>query len=179
MRRPGQTGWPPAEKEIDMSVTTSTPARTFTLPRGPVLVGTLYSICVIVPLLIFVGIILFTDEDPHKPQGAIESIQGIALFGHIALAVAVAVLFATRAAPRAAAGAIVLTVLSLVTLVFFWSGAPGILGAAAAWRAGLTRGAQPQNGPARVAGLIGAFIAGLNILLTLGGFALAFLGAGS
>jgi hypothetical protein len=160
-----------------MSVTTTdSPTRTITLPRAPWLVGTLYAVCVVLPLLIFVGIILFTDKDPHASEGPIASLESIGLVGHIGLLLGVAIALATRARQRAAAGSIALAVLSVVTVVFFWSGAPGILGACAAWRAGLTRGGTSLTGAGRVAGLVGLFVAGLNIVLTLGGFALALTG---
>ncbi len=159
-----------------MSLTTSTPARTVTLPRAPILLGTEYVVCVGIPLLIFLGEILFTDHDPYASDGPVDSIVAIGLAGTLALALGLGIAAATRSAQRAMAGSIVLAVLSVVTLCFFWSGAPGVLGACAAWRAGLTRGGAPVSGPARVAGLIGAFIAGLNIVLTIGGLALAALG---
>jgi hypothetical protein len=149
------------------------------LPRAPFLVGGVYAVCLAVPILIFVGEILFTDHDPHASQGPIESIVSIALVGHVALALGLAIALSLARTPqRAVAGSITLAVLSVVTLVFFWSGAPGILGACAAWRAGLTRGGTPLIGPGRVAGLIGAFIACLNIVLTIGGFTLTFVGFG-
>ena len=59
--------------------------------------------------------------------------------------------------------------MSVLTIIFFWSGAPGILGACAAWCAGLTRGGRPLGGAARVAGIVGAFVALLNVVLTIGG----------
>jgi hypothetical protein len=67
----------------------------------------------------------------------------------------------------------VLLALSVVTIIFFWSGAPGILGACAAACAGLTRGGRPLTGAARTAGIIGAFIALLNVVLSVGGVLLA------
>jgi hypothetical protein len=63
----------------------------------------------------------------------------------------------------------VLGALSVLTVIVFWSGAPGVLGAGAAWLAGLTRGGRPLGGAARVAGLVGAFIALLNVVLSVGG----------
>jgi hypothetical protein len=128
---------------------------------------------VLLPLLIFGGVILFGDEDPHAPEGPIASIESIAVVGTAALIVGLAIALATARPQRARVGAIVLGVLSVVTLVFFWSGAPGVLGACAAWRAGLTRDGAPLGGAARMAGLVGAFVVVLNIVLTLGGFALA------
>jgi len=95
----------------------------------------------------------------------------IGIIGTVALALGVALAASlSRTEQRAAVGAVVLAVLSVVTLVFFWSGTPGILGACAAWCAGLTRGGRPLTGAARVAGIVGAFVAALNIVLTVGGF---------
>jgi hypothetical protein len=70
---------------------------------------------------------------------------------------------------RARVGSLVLAALSVLTIIFFWSGAPGVLGACAVWCAGLTRGGRPVAGAARVAGIVGAFIAWLNVVLTIGG----------
>jgi hypothetical protein len=78
-----------------------------------------------------------------------------------------------RSPERARIGAFVLVGLSILTLIFFWSGAPGIFGACAAWCAGLTKGGRPLAGAARVAGIIGAFIALLNVVLTIGGVVLS------
>ncbi|ONH30636.1 hypothetical protein BL253_12990 [Pseudofrankia asymbiotica] len=66
-----------------------------------------------------------------------------------------------------------LLVRPVATLVVFWSGAPGLLGGCAAWLAGLTRGGRPLGGAARIAGIVGAFIALLNIVLTVGGVIVA------
>ena len=63
--------------------------------------------------------------------------------------------------------------MSLLTLIAFWSGAPGVLGAGAAGLAGLTRGGRPLGGAARVAGLVGVFIALLNVVFTVGSIALS------
>lgn len=163
-----------ATQEVTMSAPSSVQLRPVTLPRGPVLVGLVYVLCVLMPILIFFGIIVFTDTDPYENDGPVESMIGIGIFGTSALALGL-VLAATlsRTEQRAAIGAIVLAVLSVVTLVFFWSGAPGVLGACAAWCAGLTRGARPLTGAARVAGIVGAFVAALNVVLIFGGFALA------
>ena len=59
-------------------------------------------------------------------------------------------------------GAIVFAALSLLTIVFSWSGTPGILGAVAAWLGGLTRGRTPVQGAPRVSAIMGLGIAILN-----------------
>jgi hypothetical protein len=61
-------------------------------------------------------------------------------------------------------GAIVYGALSVLTIMFFWSGAPGILGAVAAWLGGLTRGRTPERGAPRIFAVIGLCIAILNCI---------------
>lgn len=156
-----------------MSTTSGVERRSFELPRAALFVGGMYALGVVLPILIFAGIILFTDTDPYEPQGPVESMWTIGIVGTVALAIGVALAgLLSRTERNAAIGAVVLAVLSVVTVVFFWSGTPGILGACAAWCAGLTRGARPLTGAARVAGIVGAFVAALNVVLTIGGFAL-------
>ncbi len=151
----------------------STPAattRTVQLPSASVLVGCVYAVCVLAELVIFTGQIIVSDKDPHRSQGPIDSIVSVSTFGTAALVIGVGLgVWAVRTAERARIGSMVLVALSVLTIIFFWSGAPGILGACAAWCAGLTRGARPLGGAARVAGIVGAFIALLNVVLTIGG----------
>jgi hypothetical protein len=155
------------------STSTSTP-RTVQLPSAPVLVGAVYALCVLALDLFFVGVILFTDEDPYASEGPVESIVAISIGGTTALVVGVGLaLWLVRSAQRARVGAFLLVALSVISLPFFWAGIPGVLGACAAWSAGLTRGGRPLTGAARVAGVIGAFIALLNVVLTIGGIALS------
>jgi hypothetical protein len=154
------------------SPTTSTRSRT--LPSGPVFVGIIYAVCVLGLIAIFVGEILFTDHDPHAKEGPIASILSVGIVGTAALLIGVGLVLALRRTPeRAAVGAVVLGVLAVLSLVFFWSGAPGIFGACAAWLGGLTRGSTPQRGAARAAGIVGAFVAVLDVVLTVGGVALS------
>ena len=150
---------------------TSTAAtRSVSLPSARVLVGTVYAVCVLANIAIHVGEIVFTDKDPYRDQGPIESIIGIGLYGTAALVIGVGLaLWLVRTPERAKIGALVLAALSVLTLVVFWSGAPGVLGACAAWLAGLTRGGRPLAGTARAAGIVGAFIALLNLVITIGG----------
>lgn len=152
-------------------MSTSTAAtRSVGLPPARVLVGTVYAVCVLGLIATFVGEIIFADNDPHRSEGPIESIISVGLVGTAALVIGVGTaLWLVRTPERAKVGAIVLGALSVLTLVVFWSGAPGVFGACAAWLAGLTRGGRPLGGAARVAGIVGAFIALLNIVLTVGG----------
>jgi hypothetical protein len=159
------------------STTTSTPTsttRSTTLPSGPVFVGIIYAVGVLGMIAIFVGEILFTDHDPYASEGPVDSIVSIGIVGTAALVIGLGIVLALRKNPeRAAVGAIVLAVLAVLSLVFFWSGAPGIFGACAAWLGGLTRGSTPQRGAARAAAIVGAFIAVLDVVLAVGGVALA------
>jgi hypothetical protein len=156
-----------------MSTSTAAP-RTVTLPSARVLVGGVYTICVLGLVAVFVGDIVFTDKDPHRSEGPIGSMITIGIMGTTALAVVVALGLWLRGTPeRAKVGALVLCALSLLTIIVFWSGVPGIFGAGAAWLAGLTRGGRPLGGAARVAGLVGVFIALLNVVISVGGVVLS------
>ncbi len=109
----------------------------------------------------------FADDDPYRAQGPVESIKNIALFGGISLIVALAIALPLRRDPaRARIGAIALGSLALITLPFFWCGAPAIFGAAAAWLAGLVKDTEPQTGVARGFGIIGLVVAALVVVAT-------------
>jgi hypothetical protein len=152
-------------------MTTSTAARrSFSLPSAPVLVGGVYAICVLGLIAAFVGDIVLSDKDPHRNEGPIESIIGVGTFGTAALVLGVGLaLWLVRTPERARVGALLLGALSVVTLPVFWSGAPGVFGACAAWLAGLTRDGRPLGGAARAAGIVGAFVVLLNVVVTVGG----------
>jgi hypothetical protein len=144
------------------------------LPSARVLVGTVYAVCVLGMVAVFTTVIIVSDQDPHRSEGPIDSIIAIVTFGTAALVIGVGLgLWMVRTPERARVGSYVLLALSVLTIIFFWSGAPGILGACAAWCAGLTRGGRPLGGGARVAGIVGAFIALLNVVLTIGGVVLS------
>jgi hypothetical protein len=152
-------------------MSTSTAAtRSVPLPSARVLIGTVYAVCVLALVAIFVGEIVFTDNDPYRSEGPVESIISVGLVGTAALVIGVGVgIWLVRTPERAKVGAILFGALSLLTLVVFWSGAPGLFGACAAWLAGLTRGGRPLGGAARIAGIVGVFIALLNVVVTVGG----------
>ena len=152
-------------------MTTSTAARrSFSLPSAPVLVGGVYAICVLGLIAVFLGEIAFSDKDPHRSEGPIASIIGVGTFGTAALVLGVGLaLWLVRTPDRARVGALLLGALSVVTLPVFWSGAPGVFGACAAWLAGLTRDGRPLDGAARAAGIVGAFVVLLNVVVTVGG----------
>jgi hypothetical protein len=137
---------------------------------APLLIGGAFVLTTLLEILIQVGAILFTNEDPHAPEGPIASIESVGLVGGLGLIIALAVaLPLSRTAAKARVGAIVLGVLALASLVVFWSGAPAMFGASAAWLAGLAKGGQPQPGAARAFGVIGLVIAVLEIVATIAG----------
>lgn len=154
--------------------TSSIATRTIPLPSARVFVGGVYAVCVLGLMSVFLLEIVFTDADPYASEGPVESMLGVGLLGTIALAIGVGSTLWLRGTPeRAKVGSVVLGALTVLTLVVWWSGAPGVLGACTAWLAGLTRGGTPLTGAARVAGILGAFVALLNVVFTVGGVALA------
>lgn len=159
------------------SPASTTETRSVSLPPARFFVGCVYAVCVLGLLAAFVGEIIFTDNDPYRSEGPVQSIISVGSLGTVALALGAGIgLVLVRTPERAKVGAILFGALSIITLVVFWSGAPGIFGACAAWLAGLTRGGRPLGGAARVAGIVGAFIALLNVVLTVGGAMVAALG---
>jgi len=154
--------------------TSAAARRTVQLPSGPVLVGAVYGVCVVGLVAVFAGEIVVSDKDPYRSEGPVDSIVAISVFGTVALVVGVVLALRLGGTPaRARVGSLVLTALAVLTIVFFWAGAPGILGACAAWCAGLTRDRQQLDGAARVAGILGVFLALLNVVLSAGGVLLA------
>lgn len=159
-----------------MTTQSTTPAtrRTVQLPSAAVLFGAVIVACIVIPMVVFIGDIVLTDNDPYRAQGPVDSIISIGVVGGAALLISLGVsALLVRNPERARIGAVVLGALSVLTVVVFWSGAPGLFGAGAAYLAGLTRGGRPLGGAARVAGIIGAFVAVLNILLSVAGMILS------
>ena len=154
------------------STTTTTTTTDRRLPQG-VLVGGAFALTTLLSIAFHVGEIVFTDHDPNAPEGPIESIKTVAVVGGAALVLALAIAIPlSRDAQRAKVGAIVLGALALVTLPFFWSGAPAVFGACAAWLGGLARGSHPQGGVARGFGIVGLVIVVLGIVATVFGGAI-------
>jgi hypothetical protein len=156
----------------------TTTAPTATEPRltPAVLVGGAFTLTTLLSIAIHIAEILFTDQDPNAPEGPIASIQSVAVVGGIGLALALAIALPLSGDPhRAKVGAIVLGALALITLPFFWSGAPASLGAGAAWLGGFARGSHPQTGAARGFGVVGIVIVILLIVATVFTGALALL----
>ena len=157
------------------STTTTTTTTDRRLPPG-VLVGGAFALTTLLSIAFHVGEIVFTDHDPNAPEGPIESIKTVAVVGGVALVLALAIAIPlSRDAQRAKVGAIVLGALALVTLPFFWSGAPAVFGACAAWLGGLARGSHPQGGVARGFGIVGLVIVVLGIVATVFGGAIGAL----
>ena len=153
--------------------TSTAPQRSVQLPTPLVLVSVTYAACVLLPLAIFTGEIIVSDKDPHRSEGPIEGLILVSVFGTAALVIGVGLArWLARTPERARVGSFVLVALSVLSVPFFWAGAPGTFGACAVWCAGLTKGGRPLSGGARIAGIVGAFIVLLNVVLTVGGFAL-------
>lgn len=148
-------------------MTTSTAVATQRGFTGPALVGTVFLLTTLAGLAFQTVAFLTTDLDPYRAQGPVESIKGIALFGGISLVVALAIALPLRRDPvKSRIGATALGSLALVTLPFFWCGAPAIFGAAAAWLAGLVKDTEPQTGVARGFGIVGMVVAALVVVAT-------------
>lgn len=151
-------------------MTTETMKTTDRRLPAPLLVGGTFALTTLLGIAFHVGEILFTDHDPYAQYGPIESIQSTALVGGIGLVLALAIAVPLSRDPRRARiGAIVLGVLAVVTLPVFWSGAPAVLGASAAWLGGFARGSYPQTGVARGFGVVGIVIVVLQIVATVFG----------
>ena len=97
-----------------------------------------------------------------------EQLPIIAGLGILGLVVAL-VLGKALKGEKAARGAIVLGILSILTLPTFFSGAPAAFGAVAAVRAGFAKGGQPVAGAARGFGIAGIVVAVLVIVAVFGG----------
>lgn len=157
---------------------TTTTAITNTGPRlsPAALVGGAFALTTGLNLAIHVGELYLSDKDPNAPEGAISSLQSIAVVGGIGLVLALAIALPLAGEPqRAKVGAIVLGALAIITLPLFWSGAPASLGAAAAWLGGFARGSHPQGGVARGFGVVGIVIVVLLIVATVFGAAVSAL----
>ncbi len=142
---------------------------------APVLVGGAFLLSTVANICFQLADILFTDNDPHRSQGPIESIQSIAVVGVVGLVVALAIALPLAKNPaKAKIGAIVLGAMALVSAPFFWSGAPAVFGASAAWLGGLTKGGHPQTGAARGFGIVGFVVAVLVVVATFVGSVAAF-----
>ena len=151
-------------------MTTETTTATERSLSAAALVGGTFVLTTVLNIAFHVGEIVFTDHDPHAPEGPIESMVSVAVVGGVALVLALAIAVPLSRDPqRARVGAIVLGALAVITLPVFWSGAPATFGACAAWLGGLTRGSHPQSGAARAFGIVGIVIVVLEIVATVFG----------
>lgn len=157
-------------------MTTQTATRRTSVPSYPVLLGVVVAVCTGGMALNLVGAMAYgvVDEGPRTLEQQLTGVLGFGALGLVVSLLAAAVLGRTPARRRA--GAAVLGVLAVVSLVFFFSGLPGMLGATAAYLAGLTRGTGPVEGAPRAFGLVGLAIAVLNVLVCTVGIAVAWAG---
>jgi hypothetical protein len=163
-------GEPPAREDDMTAIAKLTDVLAKRVPPATVLIGGVYGLCVLAVIAIPAGSIFVTDEDAFRSGGPVEEVVYIGVVGTAALVVGVLAGRAfVRTRGRDRVGAVVFGVLAIITLAFFWSGAPGIFGAVAAWLAGLTRGGRPLDGAPRVFGVIGLCVAILNAIASLGG----------
>jgi hypothetical protein len=134
---------------------------------GPALLATVFLLTTVVNLAFHTADFLFIDLDPYREQGPVQSMKATALLGGISLIAALAIALPMRRDPaRARIGAIILGTLTLLTLPFFWCGAPAIFGAAAAWMAGLTKDTEPLTGAARGFGNVGLVVTAILVVAT-------------
>lgn len=151
-----------------MTVSTTIAPRRVTVPSARVLVGGAYTVFVLGLIGVHAGHILLTDVDPHQNDGPVESMLGVGIAGTAALVLSLVIGLGLAGTPeRAKVGAVVLGGLAVLSIVVFWSGAPGVLGAAAAWQAGMTKGRTPLGGAARAFGILGLFLVVLTLVSTV------------
>src|SRR4029453_16699274 len=95
------------------------------IPSAPVVISTVYAFCVVVPLM-YLMLVIALGLDPNGPDTARQEILAVGLVGTTALAIGVLPgLYLAKSDTSSRIGAIVYGALSLLTIVLFWSGAPG------------------------------------------------------
>lgn len=145
------------------------------VPTYPVLLGLVFAVCTVVMALNLVAAIA-TDVVDEGPRTLQQQLAGVIGFGLAGLVVSVlGARWFSRAEARSTVGAIVFGVLAVPTVILFFSGAPGMFGATAAYLAGLTRGRTPGSGAPRVFGIVGLVIAILNMLVVVAGVSIAWI----
>ncbi len=151
-------------------------ARRGIVPAYPVLLGIVFVVCTVGMALNLVAAIA-TDVVDEGPRTLQEQLVGVIGFGLGGLLVSLlGAWWFSRTDGRATVGAIVFGVLAVPTIILFFSGTPGMFGATAAFLAGLTRGRRPSDGAPRVFGVVGLVIAILNVLITVAGVSIAWIG---
>ena len=73
--------------------TQTTPAsqRTVQLPSARTMFGAVIVACILLPFAAFLGDIVFTDDDPYRNEGPVDSFINIGVVGGAALVIAVGV----------------------------------------------------------------------------------------
>lgn len=154
------------------------PTTTRRVPRYGVLMAVVYGICVVMMTLSITAEIVFgyVGTGP-QPRSLVEQLGGVVGFGTGGLAVSLVAARLLGSHPaRARIGAIVLAVLAVPAIAFFWCGLPAMLGATAAYLAGVTRGRTPQTGAPRAFGTVGLVLAVLNPVVNFLAVSLSWLG---
>ncbi len=149
------------------------------VPAYPVVLGIVFAICTVGMALNLVVAIAtgVVDEGPRTLQQQLAGVIGFGI-GGLAISLLGAWWF-SRTEARAKAGAIVFGALAVPTVILFFSGTPGMLGATAAFLAGLTHGRTPTSGAPRVFGIVGLVFAILNVLIVVAGVSIAWFVEGS
>jgi hypothetical protein len=156
-----------------------TTTRKSVIPTYPVLLAIVFAICTVGMTLNLVAAIA-TDVVDEGPRTLQEQLAGVISFGLGGLAIAaLGAWWCSRTEARSRLGAVLFGALCVPTLILFFSGAPGMFGATAAFLAGLTRGRTPVAGVPRVFGVVGLSVAILNVLVTIFGVSIAWLAGGS
>jgi hypothetical protein len=155
-----------------MSHTASRPVAgtaTHRSPSAPVLIGAAIALSTGVQISVFaVGMFVASSHDIHRSEGVRASLISVLVVAAVALVVGIAVAIATRgSASRSRVGAIVLGVLSVLSIPVYWAGGPAIFGGLAAWRGGLTKDGKPHTGAARTFGIVGLVAAVLDVVAVL------------
>jgi hypothetical protein len=164
--------------EDTMTETLSTRPTRGSLPTYHVMLGVVFAICTVGMSLNLLAAIA-TDVVDEGPRTLQEQLVGVIGFGLAALAISAAgAWWFSSSASRSKVGAILFGILCVPTLVLFFSGAPGMFGATAAFLAGLTRGRTPSSGAPRLFGIVGLVIAILNVAVTILGIGVAWLADG-
>jgi hypothetical protein len=157
--------------------TTIAPQRSL-IPTYPVLIGIVFAICTIGMALNLI-VAIATDVVDDGPRTLQQQLAGVCGFGIGALAISmIGAWWFSRTEGRAGVGAVVFGVLAVPAVVLFFSGAPGMFGATAAFLAGLTRGQTPTAGAPRAFGIVGLVFAILNMVVVVVGVSISWL-AGS
>jgi hypothetical protein len=156
-----------------------TTTRKSVIPTYPVLLAIVFGVCT-VGMTLNLAAAIATDVVDEGPRTLQEQLVGVIGFGLGGLAVAtLGAWWCSRTEARSRLGAVLFGALCVPTLILFFSGAPGMFGATAAFLAGLTRGRTPAAGVPRVFGIVGLAVAILNVLVTVLGVSIAWLAGGS